>query len=77
MEYDHDFDKDEIDHRATVRVDVHKITKTARYAFRREGDRNTQCQIQGACIIPQAVLPPSQGDAFGRRMPSMLRGGPL
>jgi hypothetical protein len=56
---------------------VHEITKTARYAFRREGDRNTQCQIQGACIIPQAVLPPSQGDAFGIRMPSMLRGGPL
>lgn len=75
VEYDHGLDKDEIDHRATIRVDPPEATKTVRYAFPHGKGTNIRCVVQGERAVLQAVIPPNQRDAFAGRMPIVLRGG--
>ncbi len=74
VQYDHGLDKDEIDHRATLRVDPPGITKTVRYAFRRKGDPDTtRCVLRGERFISQAIVPPNQRGVLAGGMPTVVR----
>jgi hypothetical protein len=41
-----------LDHWLTIRVGPPGITKTVRYAYPREGDRNTRCMLQNGAVVP-------------------------
>ncbi len=67
--YDHGQDKEEIDHRATLRLDPPGITKSVRYAHDPRGDPNTRCRI----LSTKTIAPPNQGPA-GMPLLPLVRG---
>ena len=65
-----------VDHWETVQVDPPGVTVTVRYAYRRKGDKNTRCTVQGGAVIPIHTYLPIEphGD---HTYPSWLWPGPV
>jgi hypothetical protein len=68
LEYDPGLNEDEIDHRATLRIDPPGITKTVRYAYPSEGDPNTMWKRQNKVLIP----PNQRGPLLMGEMPIVV-----